>query len=203
MRHLLFTSSQLTGQNLWIRWKTKILMYYLFLSDPSPIIALPCQSVTESVFALVETWLMWPWRMQPLLVLPAVVSFDIHVVDVGTNKSHIADVRTSQKPCYHQFLSDPSLWQCFVCNIDKIPWKTVQRFWRTAFHLVLKNSTPETRTLPCSGFCKIGSDSSSKAPPFQSVHSSDCQGENWEGKSEKKNPSKHQHGKSLYSMVLY
>ena len=86
MRHLLFTSSQLTGQNLWIRWKTKIFMYYLFLSDPSPIIAWPCQSVTESVFALVETWLMWPWRVQPLLVLPAVVSFDIHVVDVGTKQ---------------------------------------------------------------------------------------------------------------------
>ena len=101
------------------------------------------------------------------------------------NKSHIVDVRTSQKPCYHQFLSDPSIWQCFVCYIDKIPWKTVQRFWRTVFHLVLKKSTPETRTPPCSGFCKIGSDSSSKAPPFQSLHSSDCQGENWEGTSEK------------------
>ena len=101
------------------------------------------------------------------------------------NKSHIVDVRTSQKPCYHQFLSDPSIWQCFVCYIDKIPWKTVQRFWRTVFHLVLKKSTPETRTPPCSGFCKIGSDSSSKAPPFQSLNSSDCQGENWEGTSEK------------------
>ena len=74
MRHLLFTSSQLTGQNLWIRWKTKILMYYLFLSDPSLIIALPCQSVTESIFALVETWLMGPWRVKIHATSPCLTS---------------------------------------------------------------------------------------------------------------------------------
>ena len=87
------------------------------LSDRS----LPCLA-SLLVSALVKTYLKWPWPVkihkifskvtQPLLALPAVVSFDSHVVDVGTkqkprnwrrNKSHVVVVvfigRRKQKPC--------------------------------------------------------------------------------------------------------
>ena len=60
-----------------------------FLSDPSPIVALTChvsQSVTKCVSFLRLDWCNpGVWRCtQPLLVLPAVVSFDSHVVGIGT-----------------------------------------------------------------------------------------------------------------------
>ena len=98
--------------------------------------SLPCLEylVTESVRAFVETWLMWPWRrkfyaispivMQPLLALPAVVTFDSNVVDIGTkqkpcclcwkktkaillmpeqNKSNVVDAGTKQKSlCWYR-----------------------------------------------------------------------------------------------------
>ena len=36
---------------------------YAFVSDPSPFIALPCPSLLQSVRAFVETWLVWPLRL--------------------------------------------------------------------------------------------------------------------------------------------
>ena len=93
--------------------------YAIFIG---PIIALPCLA-SPLASALVKIYLKWPWLVkihtifskvtQPLLALPAVVSFDSHVVDVGTkqkppnwrrNKSHVVVVvvfigRRKQKPC--------------------------------------------------------------------------------------------------------
>ena len=98
--------------------------FHRFLSDPSPIIALPCQSLHWVIQFLLFFRLDWCdpgiWGfMQPLLVLPAVVIFDSHIVEVGRNqkpccwcknktkamslmqeqnKSHIVDVRRKPKP---------------------------------------------------------------------------------------------------------
>ena len=98
--------------------------FHQFLSDPSPIIALPCQSLHWVIQFLLFFRLDWCDRgiwgfMQPLLVLPAVVIFDSHIVEVGRNqkpccwcknktkamsliqeqnKSHIVDVRRKPKP---------------------------------------------------------------------------------------------------------
>ena len=73
-------------------------------------IALSCHSVTHSVMFFRLGWCdSGVWRFtQPLLALPAVVSFDSHVVDVGTKqnsrcwcqiKSHVVDARWKQSPC--------------------------------------------------------------------------------------------------------
>ena len=131
-----------------------------FLSDPSLIIALPvCPWVSLSLSPCCEnwlvprpevgrgTWLMWPLRVkihatspkvtQFLLALPAVVSFDSHVVDIGTkqkpccwcrnktkdmllmpeqNKRHVVDAvflsGPSQSHC-HALLVSPSVTPCF------------------------------------------------------------------------------------------
>ena len=73
---------------------------FVCLSDQSLIVALSCQYGSQFLRPLVKTWLMWLWRVnirttspkdtQPLSALPAVISFD----------SHVVDIRTNQKPCY-------------------------------------------------------------------------------------------------------
>ena len=99
-------------------------IFSINLSDPSPIIALLCQSLHWVIQFLLFFRLDWcdpgMWGfMQPLLVLPAVVIFDSHIVEVGRNqkpccwcknktkamslmqeqnKSHIVDVRRKPKP---------------------------------------------------------------------------------------------------------
>ena len=62
-------------------------------------VAFPCLSLSHSLRACCETWLMWPWHVkihatspkvtQPLLALPT-TSFESHAADAGTK----------QKPCY-------------------------------------------------------------------------------------------------------
>ena len=47
------------------------------------------KSLTESVTAFVETWLRWPLRVKihaTSFALPAIVSFDSPVVDIGTKQ---------------------------------------------------------------------------------------------------------------------
>ena len=77
------------------------------------VYSLPClvsQSVSQPVTNVVDTWLMWPWRVkirstsskvtQPLLALPAVVSFDTAMLlMLEHNKSHVVDAGKKQKPC--------------------------------------------------------------------------------------------------------
>ena len=88
------------------------------LWDPSPIIALPCHSVTQSLMLLRLNWfdpdvLRFAY---PHFALPAAVRFDSHAVDIGTKQKAMSLMSGKIKPvcwCWNKTNS------CSWCQIKK------------------------------------------------------------------------------------
>jgi len=116
---------------------------FAFLSDSSPIIALPSQSLN----ARWETWLMWPWRVRIHATSRCLTSFwqtscwhcnktKVMLLMPAQNKSHFVVAGTKQKPCWILFnlvlskliygflyvvtrtIVKVTTWICWSCYVD-------------------------------------------------------------------------------------
>ena len=94
----------------WREVLADVIISFAFLSDSSPIIALPCLSLN----ARWETWLMWPWRVRIHATSRCLTSFwqtscwhcnktKVMLLMPEQNKSHFVGAGTKQKPCWILF----------------------------------------------------------------------------------------------------
>ena len=99
------------------------------------------KSLTESVTAFVETWLRWPLRVKihaTSFALPAIVSFDSPVVDIGTKQKTCCWCRNKKKTfCWGWFFTLPS--SSSLQNIVRRKCFLQQNFYQTQ----------QVKSLPC------------------------------------------------------